>query len=370
MMDKIRGVNLGGWLVLERWIAENLFSGVSALDETYLGLELGPERVRERLKVHRDEFITERDFEDMAVKGFNAVRIPVPFFLFEDVGPYVHCYEYLDKAFDWAEKYGLKVLVDLHTVPGGHNGTDNSGIIGICLWSTKREYVDYSVEVLEKIAQRYGHRKAMWGIGVLNEPMCSDTEAGKVLNIGNLMRAYVPVDKEAAKGNENYTLAFLQQFYRDAYAAIRKYMGSDKYVVFSDAFELEIWDDFILHSGLEGVILDTHHYLMSPDMTLFKERNAKVYEKYLEELGKKIGRVANRLPLIVGEWNMQNQADGLAEMSWDERDKLYSTVSEGFQRAMKDCLGWFYWTYKVIMKGLDQECDDASRCVNHGWLRF
>lgn len=107
-METIRGVNLGGWLVLERWIAENLFFGVNALDETYLGLELGPERLRERLRVHRDEFITERDFEDMAVKGFNAVRIPVPFFLFEDAGPYVHCYEYLDKAFDWAEKYGLE----------------------------------------------------------------------------------------------------------------------------------------------------------------------------------------------------------------------------------------------------------------------
>ena len=32
-------------------------------------------------------------------KEFFTVRIPVPFFLFEDVGPYIHCHEYLDKAF-------------------------------------------------------------------------------------------------------------------------------------------------------------------------------------------------------------------------------------------------------------------------------
>lgn len=369
-MKKIRGVNLGGWLVLERWITENLFSDVKSLDETYLGLELGPDRVRERLKVHRDEFITERDFEDIACKGFNAVRIPVPFYLFEDVGPYVHCYEYVDNAFNWAEKFGLKVLIDLHTVPGGHNGTDNSGIIGICQWSTKQEFVDYTVQVLGKIAQRYGSRKAMWGIGALNEPMCSDTEAGKMLNIQNLMNKYVPVNKEAAKGNQNYTLAFLQQFYLDAYKAIRQHMQSDKFVVFSDAFELEIWDDFFQNPEFEGVVLDTHHYLMTPDCTLFHEKNIQVYEEYLKKLGKKIGPVARRLPVIVGEWNIQNQADGLMAMSWKERDTLYTAISQGFQDAMEDCLGWFYWTYKVHMKGIDQECDDAGRCVNHGWLQL
>ena len=365
-MEKIRGVNLGNWLVLEKWISEDLFSGTDAEDETYLCVQLGHDRAAERLKVHRDEFITERDFEDIAVKGFNAVRIPVPFFLFEDVGPYIHCYEYLDKAFDWAEKFGLKILVDLHTAPGGHNGTDNSGICGICTWSTKPEYVAYIVEVLEKIAQRYGQREAMWGIGVLNEPMCSDTEAGKRLNIQNFLGFYKPVDLELAKDNTNYTLEFLRQFYRDSYAAIRRHMGPDKYVVFADAFELDIWDDFL--AQFEGVVLDTHNYLMNADMVLFRERNVNIYAAHLKQLGERVNAAAKRVPLIVGEWNIQNQADGLADMTQAEKDHLYTTVSQGFQEGMKDTMGWFYWTYKVIMGGLDAECDDAMRCVNHGWL--
>lgn len=82
-MEKIRGVNLGNWLVLEKWMDNNLFSGTQAMDETYLCAELGYDRATERLKVHRDEFITERDFEEIAFMGFNAVRIPVPFFLFK-----------------------------------------------------------------------------------------------------------------------------------------------------------------------------------------------------------------------------------------------------------------------------------------------
>ena len=69
-MEKIRGVNLGNWLVLEKWMTPALFDGVDAEDETYLCARLGHDRAAERLKVHRDEFITQRDFEDIAVKGF------------------------------------------------------------------------------------------------------------------------------------------------------------------------------------------------------------------------------------------------------------------------------------------------------------
>lgn len=369
-MEKLRGVNLGGWLALEKWMDEELFSGTDAMDETYLCIELGKERAKERLKVHRDEFITERDFEDISMKGFNAVRIPVPFFLFEDVGPYIHCYEYLDKAFRWAKRYGLKILVDLHTAPGGHNGTDNSGICGICLWSTKEEYVEYTRNVLERIAERYGDEEAMWGIGVLNEPMCSDTEAAKMLNIRNFMQFYVSVDKEAAKGNTNYTLDFLKKFYIDAYTGIRKFMGPEKYVVFCDAFELEIWDDFLNGNGFEGVVLDTHNYLMTPDETIFKVKNVNVYVEYLRSLGEKVNAAAKRIPLIVGEWNIQNRADGLEKMSKEEKDDLYTRIADAFQEGMRECMGWFYWSYKILAGGLDAECDDAARSVGHGWLKL
>ena len=77
-MEKIRGVNLGNWLVLEKWMTPALFDGVDAEDETYLCLRLGRERAAERLKVHRDGFITQRDFEDIAVKGSTRCAFPFP----------------------------------------------------------------------------------------------------------------------------------------------------------------------------------------------------------------------------------------------------------------------------------------------------
>ena len=365
----MRGVNLGGWLVLEKWIAPSLFRGVKAGDETYLCVELGRERATERLTTFRDTFIGRRDFAEIADQGFQAVRIPVPFFVFEDVGPYIHCYEYLDRAFDWAEAYGLKILIDLHTAPGGHNGTDNAGILGISLWSSRQECMDYSLQVLERLAERYGKRKALFGIETLNEPMCCDTPSGKLMNIDQLVQFYVPEDPELAKGNAGYTLDFLKEFDRRAYARMRPRMAEDKLIVFSDAFELDLWDDFLLKEGMQGVCLDTHHYLMTPDMTVFKERNLPVYLDYLGTLGERLRAAGRRIPMIIGEWNAQNQADGLKDMSEEEKDRLYTGISDAFQAGMTEGLAWFYWTWKIMAEGPDADCDDASRCRTRGWLK-
>ena len=40
-MEKIRGVNLVNWLVLEKWMSPELFDGLEAEDETYFCREKG-----------------------------------------------------------------------------------------------------------------------------------------------------------------------------------------------------------------------------------------------------------------------------------------------------------------------------------------
>lgn len=69
------------------------------------------------MKIHRSEYITERDFATIKRIGLNTVRIPVPYFIFGDRPPFIGCIEELDKAFSWAEKYDLQILIDLHTAP-------------------------------------------------------------------------------------------------------------------------------------------------------------------------------------------------------------------------------------------------------------
>ena len=131
-LNYIKGVNLGNWLVLEKWMNPALFDGTTADDEYYLPTQLDPAVYEARIRTHRAEYINERDFATIKSWGLNSVRIPVPYFIFGDRAPFIGCIDELDKAFNWAEKYGLTILIDLHTAPMSQNGFDNGGISGVC----------------------------------------------------------------------------------------------------------------------------------------------------------------------------------------------------------------------------------------------
>ena len=170
-MEKSKGVNLGNWLVLEKWMSPALFDGTTAEDEFYLPTQLSKDAYEARIRIHRSEFISERDFAAIARMGLNTVRIPIPYFIYGDRQPFIGCLEELDKAFNWAEKYGIRILIDLHTVPLSQNGFDNGGLSGVCKWSQTPNEVDYVVNLLEKLAKRYGRRQGLMGIQPINEPI-------------------------------------------------------------------------------------------------------------------------------------------------------------------------------------------------------
>ena len=255
----IKGVNLGNWLVLEKWMNPALFEGTTAEDEYYLPRQLSAEVYEARIKMHRREYITERDFATIKKIGLNTVRIPVPYFIFGDRPPFIGCVDELDKAFAWAEKYDLQILIDLHTAPLSQNGFDNGGICGVCKWSQTPHEVTFVLDVLEKLAARYGSRKALFGITPINEPITQP-----VWDNMNVQKRYPPVDTQLAKGSGPNTLEFLYQFYSDAYDRIRKHMDEDKYVVFHDAFQLKIWKDFFMPAKISP-----HHarYAPIPDVS-------------------------------------------------------------------------------------------------------
>src|SRR5580658_2283087 len=80
--SKIRGVNLGAWLVLERWMTPDTYRGTDAQDEYSLCLTLG-DKAKSRLDQHRDNFITSSDFRWIGKCGLNTVRLPVGYWALE-----------------------------------------------------------------------------------------------------------------------------------------------------------------------------------------------------------------------------------------------------------------------------------------------
>ena len=383
-MKKIKGVNLGNWLVLEKWMLPELFEGTGAEDEVWLNRKMNPAELKEKMKEHRDTFITEQDFAFIKEQGIWLLRIPVPYFIFGDRPPFNGCVEYLDKAFDWAEKYGLQILIDLHTVPGSQNGYDNGGLTGVCKWCKNPEEVEFALTVLERLAKRYGQREGLYGIEVLNEP------------ISFLVYATAPstgkaVDKEEAKGSGYIPLPFLENFYRNAYRRLRKILPENKTIVFHDGFRLRHWGKFFRKEHMKNVVLDTHIYIFAME-SFVPIHMPWVYQIYIKSQQRLIERIQRDVPVVVGEWCICNKyaekavSGKSAEESSDRsaqadaqdelRKKRYLEIAAMQLQAWESGAGWIYWSYQFKpnrKEPLDEkwkESWDFSRCVENGWIEF
>lgn len=357
----INGVNLGNWLVLEKWMGPDLFESTTAEDETGLCEQLGRETKLERYRTHRNAFITERDFAYLAGLGIEAVRIPLPYFVFGDVEPFVGCIEYVDRAFEWAAAHGLKIMLDLHTVPGGQNGFDNSGLCGVCRWHRSLDDVEFALALLERLTSRYRGHPAFWAIEVLNEPI-SD-ELWTTLDIPGRYPAADPAD---AASSEPVPTDFLKSFYSAAYRRIRA-ADPDVTIVFHDGFRIPEWGSFFSDAGFSNYLLDTHLYLMAHTW-ISGEDDLDGYLRYIETAFKPALAAAAHSPLIVGEWCLNTSAERITTESQSTRRDYYRRVAEAQLTAWGVTVGWFYWSYKLQVSGPELDGWDFGKSLALDYL--
>ncbi|KAF8249988.1 glycoside hydrolase, partial [Wilcoxina mikolae CBS 423.85] len=268
---KVRGVNLGGWFVLEPWITPSLFGAGSAVDEYNLCRQLGKTACRQKLSKHWASFYTAEDFKQIASAGLNHVRIPLGYWAVSPLpgDPYIQGQiAYLDKAISWAGQYGLKMWIDLHGAPGSQNGFDNSGRRDQILWQTGGN-VAHTVKVIGYLAKKYA--KPQWN---------------------NVVTAIELVNERTV-----LNLDQLKQYYYDGWGAIRDY--GDIAVVISDAFrDPTDWNGF-MSSGFNNVILDTHHYeVFSPGQLAM---NIDSHVSSACGIGKQLNSVDKWT--VIGEWS-------------------------------------------------------------------
>ena len=319
--------------------------------------------------------------------GMDSVRIPVPYFIFGDRKPFIGCIEELDKAFNWAEKYGLTILIDLHTVPLSQNGFDNGGISGVCKWAQNPDEVEFVLGVLERLAKRYGHRRGLFGIQPLNEPVTENM--WETMDVQN---RYAPADPELAKGSAPITMEFLRKFYLEAYDRISTYMPKEKYVVLHDGFELMAWKDFMQEEKYSNVILDTHQYLMVAEARGCSQ-TIEGYLKYVrEELEPQITEMEKYFPVICGEWCLFNslacgcdtkggqsvlngvEGSERESLSTEEKKEIYATLAKAQLKLWDKCSGYFYWSYKLLTDTVNTpgwigwDSWDLGRCVDFSWF--
>ncbi|CAG2173278.1 unnamed protein product [Oppiella nova] len=143
---KVRGSNLGSWLVMEAWMAPQPWDDNGCNKTTQGGSYLLEQCLGSRapavLQQFWSTFITENDFVQMSQHGVNVVRLPVGWWQIYDpqggaskaklnwyITPTnynVGGLAYIDKAFQWGQKYGIGILLGMHAAPGSQNGNENS----------------------------------------------------------------------------------------------------------------------------------------------------------------------------------------------------------------------------------------------------
>jgi glucan 1,3-beta-glucosidase len=316
-MESLRGVNLGGWLVLEKWMTPGLFAGTKAIDEYTFMQTPG---AAQKIEAHRKTFITESDFKWLQQNNINAIRIPIGYWIFEGDAPYTPAIEYLDWAVEMANKYKLKVLIDLHGHKGSQNGKDHSGRIGDNAWHKHVKYRRESIDVLEKIAQRYYEDGCIWGIELINEP-----------KFGLLQWK-------------------LRQFYKQAYARLQTAARPGTAIIFHDAFTPRLMSGVLRPAANYPIVMDIHCYQFGSVW----HKHEKL-EEYLTRVWRRawlLVRLQRKQPVIIGEWSVVLTQEMLSGRTAQDIQTVAKKHGAAQLETYDYALGWFYWTYKTESRGM------------------
>ena len=353
MAERIRGVNLSGWFIPEPWVTPSLFAATGASNEAELQTALGATTYNERVRQHYETFITEDDFRRIAAIGLNAVRLPVPWYAFGAQGEaevYIPVVDYIDRAFEWAEKYDMTVLLDLATVPGGQGDSNASPSTpeSTAAWHSSSNGRHIALNVLERLATRYGMRAGLLGIELLDSPVMSRRTGLFTITEG------IPSH-------------YLRNFYRDAYELVRRHMGEEKLVVFSASGDPAAWKHFMRGGKYHDVYMDVHlyHYRDEHAQDITSPRGLSSAITRNRRLIRE-ARTAG-FPVIIGEWS---GAAVFANASvTPEGRTAYERVFVSNQLAsFADAHGWFFQTWKTEKRSPAWDARVALGALERGMI--
>lgn len=353
----MRGVNLGNWLVTERWMERKLYAGVKADDESTLLKRLGPDDFEQRMQRHRDTYVTRDTFAWMSEHGIRLVRIPIPHHLFGDA-THAPSVSWLDRAFDWADEHDMVVLPDLHSVPGGQNGFDNSGLSGLCSWHVRARNIDSTYRVLERVARRYADHPALFGLELMNEP------ASPRIFRQNMVR-YGAGHPDRVERSSIIPRRMIEDFYRTAYERLHPILGPGKAIVFHDRFQPLSWNRFMPSAIYPDAWIDSHFYVGAACSGLGL-RTLPAHLAVARRMALVVRLVARYHRLVIGEWSLGNHMKGLPNRDEDARDKAYRALAQAQLSAWKQADASCFWSLR-IEPGRHQDWS-LEACLERGWL--
>jgi hypothetical protein len=316
MQQRMRGINLGGWLMMEgymlggRNIPESVF-------KANLAKLFGPDFVNEFTQSFRANFIQDSDFKTIQKLGFNCVRLPFNYHLLEEPNGFA----YLKQCVETIGKNQLYVILDMHAVPGCQNQDWHSDSTGAARFWEKEEYRRQYFDLWEKLAEIFKGEKWVAGYDIMNEAVTENID---------LLREVYQKTVEIIRGSGNQHTIFLEGNKWAREVDFLEGIKGENLAVSIHFYEpLEFtfnWHPDTVYPGeISGVRWDRQEL----------RKRLKKYADFAQKMGR---------PGYVGEFGIASRCSHCgAEFRWAE--DIISIFEEfGFQ--------WTYWTYKSV-RGLD-----------------
>lgn len=177
---QLRGVNLGGWLVIETWMTPADNSGLP--DEwtivNTLDTRFGVATEQSLIHTYRQNWLTTTDLDNIRSHGFNVVRVPVwwgDFFTLasdgDSSGWRADAFECLNWLVTNCAARGLYVIIDLHGVVGSQSSEQTTGQQGRNAYWSSSTCQSRTAWMWSQIAGHFQGNPTVAAYDVMNEPM-------------------------------------------------------------------------------------------------------------------------------------------------------------------------------------------------------
>ncbi|KAM7191571.1 Glycoside hydrolase superfamily [Rhypophila sp. PSN 637] len=301
-----RGVNVGGWLSLEPFITPSLFtypSRLGIIDEYTLCKYLGA-RCESVLEQHYSTFVTESTFREIAEAGLDHVRIPFSYWAIQtyEGDPYLFrtSWRYLLRAIEWARKYGLRINLDPHGLPGSQNGWNHSGRQGTINWLSGPSgdiNSQRSLEMHDRLSKFFSqprYRNIITHYGLANEPKMTSIPPQAVID-----------------------------WTKTAHDLVRKNGIKDAIIIFGDGFRgLNNWQGDL--PNIPNLALDVHQYLIFNTNQIVFNHSEKIRyacQGWRDQIHLSMNPDTGYGPTLIAEWSQADTdcAKHLTNVGWGNR---------------------------------------------------
>jgi endoglucanase len=175
---QLRGLNLGGWFIMEPWMCPadsgglpDTYSIITELDSLF-----GVATEQGLIRTYQTNWITTSDLNNITNGGFNCVRVPVWWGNFYSItnttstGWRSDAFSELDWLVTNCAARGIYVVIDMHGVIGGQSTSDDTGQQNQDTYWTNSTEQSETAYMWTQIASHYNGNSAVAGYDLINEP--------------------------------------------------------------------------------------------------------------------------------------------------------------------------------------------------------